>query len=155
MALRDVIEYTKDERGIRAVGDGVPTAALRYRIVSLETPAGNEKAIELLPMKGAVELRDCSVVELTDGRERLLIGPKRTELRLAPMLSAKKGYLLLNRDAPSVHLSRLWLQNEATGIRFFLGNERLNPKMKWRIDGGGDRFRFGMDEYCKAYFEGV
>ncbi len=154
MALRDVIEYTKDERGIRVVGDGVP-ATLRYRIVSLETPAGTEEAIELLPMKGSVELRDCSVVELTDGKERLLIGHKRTESRFVPMLSAQKGYFLLNRDAPSVHLSRLWLQNEATGIRFLLGNEKLNPKLKWRIDGGGDRFRFCMDEYCKAYYEGV
>jgi len=155
MALSDVVEYTKDGRGIRVAGDSVPVAALRYRVVSLAAPAGGEDAIEFLPMKGVVELRDNSVVELTDGNERLLIGPRRTELRFSPDLSAEKGYFQLNRDAPRVHMSRLWLQNEVTGIRFFLGNERLNPKLKWRIDGGGDRFRFCMDEYCKAYYEGA
>ena len=155
MALRDIVEYTKDGRGIRIIGESIPMASLRYRTISLATPAGSEDVFELLPVKGVVELRDCSVVELTDGKERLLVGPKRTEPRFVPVLSAEKGWFQLNRDAPHVHLSRLWLQNEASGIRFFLGSERLNPKMKWRIDGGGDPFRFCMDEYCKAYYEGI
>ena len=155
MALIDVVEYTKDGRGVRIVGDSIPAAALHYRTISLAAPAGGESAMESLPVKGVIELRDCCVVELTDGKERLLVGPKRTESRFVPVLSVEKGYFQLNHDAPHVHLSRLWLQNEVTGIRFFLGSEKLNPKLKWHIDGGGDRFRFCMDEYCKAYYEGV
>ena len=155
MALRDVVEYAKDVRGIRIIGDSIPVSTLRYRIISLTTPAGSEKSVEYHPVKGVVEMRENSVVELTDGKERLLVGPKRTEARLVPFLSPEKGLLQMNRDAPPFHMSRLWLQNEVTGIRFFLGNERLNPKLKWRLDGGGDQFHFGMDEYCKAYYEGI
>lgn len=155
MALRDVVEYAKDVRGIRIIGDSIPVSTLRYRIISLTTPAGSESSVEYHPVKGVVEMRENSVVELTDGKERLLVGPKRTEARLVPFLSPEKGLLQMNRDAPPFHMSRLWLQNEVTGIRFFLGNERLNPKLKWRLDGGGDQFHFGMDEYCKAYYEGI
>ncbi len=155
MALSDVVEYSKDVRGIRIIGDSIPMSALRYRIISLTTPAGDEDSIEYRPVKGVVEMRENSVIDLTDGRERLLIGPRRTEARFVPYLSPEKGLFQLNRDAPPFHMSRLWLQNEVTGIRFFLGNERLNPKLKWRLDGGGDQFRFCMDEYCKAYYEGI
>ena len=155
MALSDVVEYSKDVRGIRIIGDSIPISTLRYRIICLTTPADDEDAIEYRPVKGVIEMRENSVIDLTDGKERLLIGPRRTEARLAPNLSPEKGLFQFNRDAPPFHMSRFWLQNEVTGIRFFLGNERLNPKLKWRLDGGGDLFRFCMDEYCKAYYEGI
>ena len=155
MSLSDVVEYSKDVRGIRVIGDSVPLSTLRYRIIPLTTPAGEEDSMEYRPVKGVIEMRENSVIDLTNGEDRLLIGPRRTETRFVPYLSPEKGLFQLNRDASPFHMSRLWLQNESTGIRFFLGNERLNPKLKWRLDGGGASFRFCMDEYCKAYYEGI
>ena len=155
MALRDAVDYTKDGRGIRVSNAGARDGMLRYRIIALTAPSGSEQQQEYRPVKEVIDIKSCCVLELTDGRERLLIGPKRTEARLMPILSAEKGTFQLNADAPPFHLSRLWLQNDATGIRFFLGNVRLNPKLTWKIDGGGNQFHFGMDEYCKAYYEGI
>lgn len=155
MALSDVVEYTKDERGVRISGANVSAGALRYRVVVLSAPAWTDDQLEYRPAKDVIEIKRYCVIDLTDGKERLLIGPRKPEAKLMPVLSVAKPGFQLNRDAPPFHMSRLWLLNESTGIRFFLGNEKLDPKLKWRIDGGGDQFRFCMDEYCKAYYEGI
>lgn len=155
MALRNAFEYSKDGRGIRFSSGTARSGALRYRIVSLTSPAGGEELLEYRPVKENIEIKSHCVLDLTDGQERLLIGPKRTEARFVPNLSPTKGIFRLNPEAPPFHLSRLWLQNNSTGFRFYLGSEQLHSKMKWRIDGGGDRFHFEMDEYCKAYYEGI
>lgn len=155
MALRDVVEYTKDGRGIRISGANAKGGTLRYRTITLNSPADNDKQIEFKPAKDIIEIKNYCVVELSNGEERLLIGPKKTEAKLMPSASAPNARFQLNRDAPPFHMSRLWLQNEATGTRFLLGNEKLNPKLIWRFNSGGDRFRFYMDEYCTAYYEGI
>jgi len=155
MALRDAVEYTKDGRGIRVSGSNAKGGTLRYRIIVLYSPAKYDSQQEYKQARDIIEIKNFCVVDLTDGEERLLIGPKKPDAKLVPTLSVSNARFLLNRDAPPFHMSRLWLQNEATGIRFFLGDEKLDPKLIWRFDSGGDRFRFCMDEYCIAYYEGI
>lgn len=155
MALRDAVEYTKDGRGVRLLNTGARGGTLLCRVVVLTSPAGSERQLELRAPKETIELRSYCVLELTDGTERLLIGPKRTEAKPVHRFSNEKGVFWFEGEVQPFHLSRLWLKNDATQMRFFLGNERLRSKMKWKIDGGGSRYHFEMDEYCNAYYEGI
>lgn len=155
MSLRDAVEYTKDDRRIRVSGANAKGGTLRYRIIVLYAPAKNDIQLKYEQVRDIIVLKDFCVVDLTDGEERLLIGPKKPDAKLMPTFSVSNARFQLNRDAPPFHMSRLWLQNDATGSRFLLGNEKLDPKLIWRFDSGGDRFRFCMDEYCIAYYEGI
>ncbi|MEA5047179.1 MAG: hypothetical protein VB034_01090 [Eubacteriales bacterium] len=153
MAIRDFVEYVKEGRALRVIDPEGQGGELLYRVVNLSLADDPRQPYQ--PFGGEiVAMKDCCVVELTDGRERLLVGPQRPDVRIAPHFSETKPVFSLNRDAPPIHLSRLWLQNESNGTRFFLGCGPLVPRISWRFDRGEDRFRFCMDEYCRAYYEG-
>lgn len=156
MAIRDFVEYVKDGRGIRIVGPEGVNRGLRYRVINLCSPAQSDQKAAYKPVgKESIEFKNHCVVELTDGKDRFLAGPQRPDVRPIPQFSDEKPRLSFNRDAPPIHMSRLWLQNESDGARFFLGNQSLDARISWRFDRGPDRFRFCMDEYCKAYYEGI
>jgi len=155
MALRDMVEYTNNNFGVRISGTGIGGKPLLYRVIALSSPAESDGRMEYSPVKDTLEIRKLSVIDLTDGEERLLIGPKKPDARLIPNLLDTEGLFLFNRDAPPFHLSRLWLQDETAGVRFYLGNEKLDPALRWRLESGGHRFHFYTDEYCKAYYEGI
>ena len=153
MAIRDSVEYVKEGRALRVIHPEEEGGELLFRVVNLSLADDPRPVYK--PVGGeVVSIPDCCVVELTNKTERLLVGPQRPDVRLNWHFSETKPLFWINRDAPPIHLSRLWLQNESNGTCFFLGNGPFGPRFSWRIDRGEDRFRFCMDEYCRAYYEG-
>ncbi len=155
MALRDSIEYLKDGRGIRIGSPDGKAGKLRYRVIDLRTHADNDAKLEYKTLKETIDIKNLCVVELTNGEERLLIGPQKTGAKPKLLFLDGTPRFKLNEGAPSISLSRLWLQYEPNGPCFYLGNMTYAIGMKWCYDRDSRQPSLAMDDYCKAYYEGI
>ena len=155
MALKDSIEFLKDGRSIRIGSPVGKTGKLRYRVIDLRSHADSDAKIEFKSPKEIIDLKMLCVVELTNGEERLLVSPQKTGAKPKLLFLDGTPRFKLNDGAPSISLSRLWLQYEPDGPRFYLGNMTYSTGMKWSYDRDSRQPSLYMDDYCKAYYEGI
>ena len=154
MALIDSIEFLKDDRSIRIGSPAGKTGKLRYRVIDLRSHAENDAKIEFKLAEGIIERKLLCVIELTNGEERLLIGPKKTGAKPKLMITDGKKQFKIGESLPEIHMSRLWLQYTGSELRYYLYNVRLDSNMIWSFGRDSSQPILYMDDYCKAYYEG-